>query len=471
MEKLKKIITQLSDENFAEIELELVNNKSENFLLLFRSYRHTKIKDDKLLIELDCKENAFYVLKSRLYDKIQNNLMIKDKNKFADYPVNQQIPLMQYLYEYPRETALAILHKMEKQYEDDDIPGDLIQLYSVLKKAYYHSDKYYTYSQLYNKQVAYKISLEKAEDTLFNFSKALANYYFSRSENDKSLMLVLLQEIENIYSLNQSHRVELIKHFIVIQVLLFTDIQLNNEEPIEDLLEKCQKIIDLYSNDKQITYFKQVFNYFQFEYCSKINQAKKTMNYFSLVNEHNRTWLLQNNTCLAFKFLLSRINIFIKLNKKSDLEDFIDGVLLDNNDFYTVVGFTLYRSLAKFYNEKLAEATIILAKLVNDSTLKDFLYLEIELKLTLAFLYFKQSEFQLADELIKSVYRKVNKTEYQNAKVFIQLLDLIMNSKTKIKNKEYRVNKLKEQFNLCNSGYNRILDFLQGEINSLSSNY
>ena len=118
MEKLKKIVTQLSDDNFFEIELELINNKAENFLLLLRSYRHSKAKDDKLLLELNCKENAFYVLKSRLYDKIQDHISAKDKNKFNDHPVNQQLPLGQYLHEYPRETALAILHKIEKQFEE-----------------------------------------------------------------------------------------------------------------------------------------------------------------------------------------------------------------------------------------------------------------------------------------------------------------------------------------------------------------
>jgi hypothetical protein len=463
MEKLKKITGQLSDDNFTEIESELISNKSENFLLLFRSYRNAKVKDEKLLAELNCKENAFYVLKSRLYDKIQNHLLTKTENVLTDQPINEHVSLSQYLYEYPRETALAILHKVEKQYEDNDIPEDLIHLYSILKKAYYYSDKYYRYSQLYNKQVAYTIALEKAEDILFNFNKTLANYYFSRAQKDKDLILVLLQEIENTYSLNKSHRLELIKNFIIIQILLFTDIKLNNEEQIEDLLEKCDKVIERYINDKQIGYFKQPLTFFKFEYCNKIKQVKKSLVCFDLLNENYQTWLLQNNTCLSFKFLLSRINVFVSLKKENELESYTEGVLFDSDDFYTKVMFTLYRSIAKFYNKKLAEATVILAELVNNLTLIDFLYIEIELKLTLAFFYFKQGEYQRSTELLKAVYRKVSKTSYQNAKTFIQLLDLIMNGKTKTK--DVKVNKLIQEFRLQNTNKNRILDFLQPEIN------
>jgi len=466
MDKLKKITGQLSNDNFAEIESELINNKSENFLLLLRSYRNTKVKDEKLLIELNCKENAFYVLKSRLYDKIQSHLLAKDENELTDHPINQQIPLLQYLHEYPRETAFAILHRIEKEYEANDIPEDLIHLYSILKKAYYHSDKYYRYSQLYNKQVAYTVALEKAEDTLLNFNKTLANYYFSRSQHDKELILFLLQEIENVYSLNKSNRVELIRNFMIIQVLLFTNIKLINEKPIEDLLERCDEITEQYINDKQINYFKQPLIYFKFEYCNKINQVKKSLHYFNLLNEQQRTWLLQNNTCLAFKFLLTKITVFINLNKKNELETYIDDMLFDNNDFYTKVAFNLYRSIAKFYNEKLTEATIILAELINSSTLKDYLYMEIELKLTLAFFYFKQGEYPHATKILKSLYKKINKTVYQNAKIFIQLLDLIMNSKSK--NKEEKVNELIQQFNLHNSNQNKILDFLEPEINIIA---
>lgn len=142
-------------------------------------------------------------------------------------------------------------------------------------------------------------------------------------------------------------------------------------------------------------------------------------------------------------------------------------MLFDHTDFYTTVGFTLYKSLAKYYNEKLAEAISILEELVEKVTLKNLLHIEIELKLTLSFFYVKHKENQPAEELLKALYRKINKTGYQNARVFIKLLDLLLTS-NKSKLTTAKINEVKQQFLLSNSGQNKILQFLQPEIDSIT---
>ena len=74
MIKLKEVIIQLNDDNYEEIENNLIKNKADRFLFLLRSYKHSKISDNEIKIKLGVSSNSFYVLKSRLYDKIQENL-------------------------------------------------------------------------------------------------------------------------------------------------------------------------------------------------------------------------------------------------------------------------------------------------------------------------------------------------------------------------------------------------------------
>ena len=468
MEKLKKITRQLSVKEFSEIESAFIKNNSEKFLLLFRSYRTSDTEDEDLLNSLNCTENALYVLKSRLYDKVQKFLIERKGVKKIDFS-KEQNPLGQYLYEYPREMAVAILHQFEKKYIDNDIPGELIGLYSVLKKAHYHSDKYYHYSQLYNKQVAYTIALEKAEDILLNFNKTLAIYFFSREESDKEVINLLRKEIKNIHALNQSHRIELINNVVLIQIQLFTDIEQADDDDLEDLIKKCELIVKEYPNDKQIKYFSLVICYFRFEYYYKIRQFKKATKYFEIINANNQTWLLLNNLCLAFKFLLSKIDMFKRLNKKQKPEKENREIYFDKYDFYTQIILKLYQGIVKFQNDEIKESIVILNKILNEVSLTNFFHLDAEVKFFLAFMYYKQNEYEKADHLLQSVTRKIIKENrrlvYQNATAFIRLLSLLMNKNKVSKNK---IQETIQQFNIYNSKQRKLLSFLQADIDALN---
>ena len=76
MIKLKEIIGQLQEDTYRAIEKTLLKNKADNFVLLLQSYRKRDVADNEILKQLDINSNSFYVLKSRLYDKIQESLSI-----------------------------------------------------------------------------------------------------------------------------------------------------------------------------------------------------------------------------------------------------------------------------------------------------------------------------------------------------------------------------------------------------------
>lgn len=456
MDKLKKLITQLPEKDYKGIEGSLVSNKSEKFLFLLKAMRSNGLTDEQLAAHLRCNDNALHVLKSRLYDKIQKHLV--DGAPAMAAPLSGgRLETARLLYDQPRETALAILHELEKKHLQNDVPGELTDIYSALKKAHYNSDKYYVYSQLYNKQVAYAVALEKAEDLLFNFNKTLSHYHFSRAETDLDLLKIYKSEINNIYALNQSHRIELIRNCITIQMRLYTPLEPG--EDLEDLLVQSEQLIAGFPGDKQLVYYARVLNFFRFEYYVQLGQDKKAQRFFELTEELGDSWLLLSPLCQAYQFLFSRIGYEARTEQRTTQAIY---VMVDQHDFYTEVALRMCEALAHFAAGQVKEASLLLKDLINEASFKDFFHIETEIKLTLAFFYVLQANYELAESLLKSVSRKLadRQEKYRHVKAFARFVILLMDRKNKIVTPV----KLKEaliQFNRYNTGPLRMLDFLQ----------
>jgi hypothetical protein len=467
MVKLRKIINELTDKDFEQVKSALIEHDSKKFLHLLISYREGNITDDKIKKAVQCTEKSFYVLKSRLLEKVREILVENNK-------VSEANPLTRYIYQYPRESAIAMLHQLEKTCIENDIPQELINVYSALKKAHYYSDKYYHYSQLYNKQVAYALAFEKAEDLVFNFNKALANYFFSRSDSDKELILFCKREIKNIYSLNQSHRFELLNNFVLIQCQLFANIEQADDESVEDLIKKCELIITNYPKDKLSKYCKLIVDFFWLEYYYKIKQFKKAEQYLWMVDGNSKTWLLYNNYCMSFKYLLTKPQLLCKLNKTEKLKEEQEEIYFDNYDFYTLSMMKFRKSIISIYCGGLNESIHILRDLINGVTLNHFFHFELEIKLTLSYLYIKQKKEGNAQELLSSLTRKINGDKqrgfYQNALLFIKILGLLMD-KRKNTVTQTKLNNAIRQFDFFNTGERKILAFLQPEIDSINKNF
>ena len=220
MIKLKEVIIQLKEENYSVIENNLVKNKADRFLFLLRSYKQTQISDNEIKNKLGVTSNSFYVLKSRLYDKIQDSLSC-DVYVDQEKTIKLLLQVPELCLNTPRETSIAYLLKLEKDLLRFDMHNDLLIIYSALKKLHLNSDKYYHYSQIYNKQVSLSLSLEKAEETLGNFCRILSQYDLSKSTETYEKLCFLKEEISNIYALCSTRQVELIKNLIDLQLFIF----------------------------------------------------------------------------------------------------------------------------------------------------------------------------------------------------------------------------------------------------------
>lgn len=438
MIKLKEVIIQLKEENYSEIENNLVKNKADRFLFLLRSYKQAKISDNEIKNKLCVTSNSFYVLKSRLYDKIQDSLSC-DIYVDQEKTIKLLLQVPELCLNTPRETSIAYLLKLEKDLLRFDMHNELLVIYSALKKLHINSDKYYHYSQTYNKQVSLSLSLEKAEETLGNFCRILSQYDLSRSKDTYEKLCFLKKEISNIYDLCNTRQVELIKNIIDLHLFIFCKDDKAVECNIDELLQYTRIIFDDLPLTLPYKRWEIVLDYLCFEYYYSIGSNKAAIQYFDKVNKHLSNLLLFNHIGLVSKFLATKISFCIEFNKLDLISDTLDGekLLIDVNDVHTQISINVYNALVCFYQKKYKVAINYLNVTLNEFVFKDYFHEFLNIKLSLMCFYITVGDFEKAQACIKVLTRRIkmeNNSEYNHILYLLKSFDCEINKESSLKN-------------------------------------
>lgn len=468
MIKLKSIIQQLKEKEANELIQQFKDSKAEKYLTLFTHYRENKMSDEEIQATLDVNTNAYYTLKSRLFDKIQeflsNNLdspVIDLLRKVANIP--------NLVYNTHRDTAIAILLKLEAELRDYDMPYELSSVYNALKKLTLHSPKYYEYTQAYNRHVAYTLALDKAEDLLANFNKALSEYYASKNAQTVGLLKLIKDEMGNIARLYESHHLQVYKCIVDISFALFIpgSEAVKDDEPVEDLLAKMEKIFAAYPKDTNYQHLNLAYNFLAFEYYHQLKLYKKEVKYYDTVNENLNSFLLFNHCAYTSRFLVSKLERNVMNDTEKNL--FEENTTLQENyepdkmDIPNYINYMKYLAVSSFYAKRYQEAVGMLSRLVNDVSFKNYPHAEIEIKLLLALFYSMINKYDPANSLMRSVARKVRETEdevgYENASIFNKILSLQMSSSAR--EVEQKIRQQFQRFEMMNTGSNRMLEYLK----------
>ena len=447
----------MDEQAYEGLELQFTKNKADNFLFLARSYRKGNVDDGEIISSLKLNSNSFYVLKSRLYDKIKNHISIKSENEFDGIADQiQQIP--DRCYNYPREIAVAFLQKLEEDLLKHDMHGELLVVYSALKKLHLKSERYFHYSQLYNKQIAFLVSLEKVESILCNFNLILGQYQCSKDKRYLDKLLFLRNDIQNHLNLNPSRRIEIVRNIIDAQIYLFCGSEILPGFDIEDCLNFIKgKMNEIPENSLQKKWNLPI-DFLYYEYYRKVNMAKAKP-YYEQINSQFNNLMLYADVALVTNFLTSKIT-FLDCNKNPEelLNDSPEKILMDPNDIYTKVMYGLYSSVINYMQGRLKEAISSLNAIINLYSFKDFFHININVKLSLAFYYIELKEYELAENLTKSIYRKIKSeklNEYDNVLDIIKVMNSEMEGKSGTKIKDAF-----ELFVARNTGNNAVLEHL-----------
>ncbi len=466
MTRLRNIVRQVSDEDYQGLCNNLKQTKADKFLTLLKMLRENNDDYSKIQKKIKVNASAFYTIKSRLYDKIQDYLLEHMETPKVDLLKNvAAIPRL--VYDTSRETAVALLSKMETDLKAYDMPGELTSVYAAFKNIYLNSPKYYDYAKQYNKHVAYTVALDKAEDLLGDFIRKLSHYLLSRNEELLEVFPLIKMEMDNVCALYESHHLY-IYHSIInacIDLFLPPDNCTKDDEPIEDMLEKCEDFISRYPRN-QYQYLRRVISFLYFEYYHKMERHRKEAEFFEAVNIELPNFLLYNFCCPASLFLLSKTDRYIKLGQTDVLIE--ESKLIeqwfnnDTDDIFTFINVKKYLAVCAFYDEDYAAAASILNDLLNTIGLKDVPHTAVEIKLFLSLCYSMVNKYDLAWNILRSASRKVNElnkiADYENASYFIKLMKMQM--KTGQKNIKQKLSRLWENFRMLNRGPSHMLEYL-----------
>ncbi|MFW5700688.1 MAG: hypothetical protein ACOCWM_03275 [Cyclobacteriaceae bacterium] len=462
MAKLKNIIKQLSDVDFDAIYNSLIESNADKSAYLLKSMREKQLSDNKIMQELDVNTNAYYTLRSRLNQKIEEYLLQQMENPRTDI-LKKVANINEIIFTKKTAIAIATLKKLEKELLDYDLSNELTVVYKSLKKLHINSPELFNYSQLYNKHVAYMLAVDKAEDLLAEYFKKYGNYTLSGDDTDKLELKLLSREMNNVCGLYKSHRLYVYQSCINIFHRLFVekeeDMDEEELEPIEDILNNIQKIFNLYHLDSIYYHLQIVFDFLKLEYYNHYKVYRKAENYFEEVNESTSS-LLSNYSLFTYpsQFLITKIERHMRMDNVEQMYEENEGLFhdfeCDKNDTPKFITYVTYRALSCYYVGKYDEAARWLNNLLNEVSFKKYPFAQLEIKVILAMQYCLVNDFDLFNQLINSIQRQLRllgKDSCEHILTMTKILKIAI-SDTK-KNKESKIRGLVDKIDKSNKGY------------------
>ncbi|MCC5919941.1 MAG: hypothetical protein LAT68_03820 [Cyclobacteriaceae bacterium] len=435
MAKLKNIIRQLSTKDYEGIYQSLIESSADKSAYLLQSMREKQVSDTKIMQELGVNTNAYYTLRSRLNQKIEEYLLEQMESPRTDI-LKKVANINEIMFTKKKTIAIATLKKLEKELIDYDLSNELTIVYKSLKKLHVNTPEQFEYSQLYNKHVAFTLAVDKAEDLLSEYFMKYGNYFLSANEHDQLGLSLLCDEMANVAKLYDSHRLFVYQSCMSVFHRLFVledDSQISaadTSEPIEDILKKVEDIFENYPNDSIYYHLKLVFDFLKLEYYTHYKVFRKAEGYFEEVNEE-ASRLLANYSQFTFpaQFLLTKIKRHNRLENEDTLYEENEGLFLDfekdTNDLPKHITYVIYRSLSCYYAEKYDEGARWINHLLNHVSIKKYNTAHMEVKTILALQYALMRELDLFGQLISSVQRQIRLAGKENCEhivIFVKIL-------------------------------------------------
>ncbi|HEY5826572.1 MAG TPA: hypothetical protein VIT44_19510 [Cyclobacteriaceae bacterium] len=446
MAKLKNIIKQLSEKDFKSIYDSLIESNAEKSAYLLKALRERQLSDSKIMVELEVNANAYYTLRSRLNQKIEEHLLQQMESPRTDI-LRKVANLNEVLFTKKRTISIATLKKLEKELIDYDLANELTIIYKSLKKIHVNSPDHFNYSQSYNRHVAYMLAVDKSEDLLADYFKKYGSFLLSGDEIEKLGLTLLLKEMQNVARLYESHRLYVYQSCMLIFHRLFVEPEDNIQqegESIEDIFAHIQKIFDTYNLDPLYYHINLVFEFLKLEYYNHYKVYRQAEKYFEEVNDAASN-LLVNYPYYTFssQFLISKIERYLRMGTERELYAENDGMFQEfEADPLDVPGhliYVVYRSLSSYYVGKYDEAARLINNMLNEVSFKKYPFAQMEIKALLALQYCMLKDFELFNQLTNSIQRQIRmfgKDECENVLLFIKILKIAVSEAKKEKPKK-----------------------------------
>ena len=440
MAKLKNIIKQLSDHDYQAIYTILIESSAEKSAYLLKAMREKQVSDKKIMEELEVNTNAYYTLRSRLNQKIEEYLLQQMESPRTDI-LRKVANINEILFTKKRAIAVATLKKLEKELIDYDLSNELTVIYKSLKKININSPDYFNYKQLYNRHVAYTLATDKAEDLLAEYFKKYSSYFLSGESREKLELSLLMREMRNVSALYVSHRLFVFQSCMEIFHRLFVepdDTMEEDLEPIEDILDKVEQVFNNYGMDSIYYHLNLLFEFLKFEYYNHYKLYRKAEKYFEELNDALSN-LLNSYSTYTFpsRLLISKLERHLRMGTEAELfsenESIFEEYEIDQNAIGEVVIYYCYRGLAAYYADEFSDSARWFNNLLNEPALKKSPFVQLEVKVLLSLQYALKKDIDLFNQLINSIQRQIRIVGRENCEHLVTLTKILRSYTSSVK--------------------------------------
>lgn len=466
---LYKIVNQLTDEEYDELYQSLVSTQALKTITFLECIKEDAITPDKLfLARVDINPAAFYVLKSRLADRIEDFLLhrLGGPNLALTHRITTVSDLV---FDSTREISEAALEKLEKELLKEDFPYGLMLVYKQLQNIHNFSDQHAYYKRRYQQQVAYAVSMDKAEDLVRGFFKAFDEYELNRREKDMTSMVRIMEKLSNISDLYDSHRLYICKAVVHVFAQLFIEIPETircEMEPTEEALQKVLAIKEEFKDDPTYRRLDLMVNFLLYSLDEKRGRMDQSHIRFDFLDGKIDQLLtgfhFNVNTSL---FLFSKLRHHIRTGTYSllekQLDTYINELPVDQYRVTYFINFYLFRAYSLFLNKRYHEASRVLFNLQNEVNVRKMRKAFLEVKLFQILCYVKMEDFDLANASILAMQRKLRQnsfTDWENAKTFLRIMNVALGARPKTLEKNLRTNI--DKWNEENVGSVALMEYL-----------
>ncbi len=447
MKSIREIVQALSATDIEGVE-KAFSRQNDKIAVLFKKLLKNE-PDQEIKDDLSINSNAYSTLRSRLRVKVQEQLIALPDTPKADV-LNKLLSIEDIIFNQKPTIALTTLKKLERELIRYDLSSELTTVYKYLKKLHLNTDEYFHYSQLYNRHVAYSLALDKAEDILANYFKVYGHFYGLVDSSKKLELSALFEEMKNVCTLYQSHRMYVYLAALQIFHCLFVDekaLDKHKLDPVEDILDQVDEIFSKYPEDRLYEHLHLLFQYIRFEYYFKHGIIAKARLILNVINPQIPNLLIHyENFTYPPQLLMGKLELYmtdhISTQEFTDI-DLFDNFNINSSSKSAKVIYYTYRAISCYYMKDYTDASKWLFDLNNEVSFKEHNHLLLELKCLTAYIKYLQHDLILFRQNLISGQRTLRIIGAENTPhlaVFIKMLS-VLNSDSR-KNKAA---KLKQQ--------------------------
>lgn len=465
MDKLKNLVTALDPQVYTELENSFSESKGVQYLFLMQSYKQG-VDDEEIIKGLNLKSSTYYVLKTRLYDRIQEKL--NDSGENCNKDITQKLAeLKGMIYKESRSLVRPLLEKMESECKRLALNNELIQVYDMFKRiSFYDKGSYYHYSALYNEQLAYANALDKLFELHQAFISKLSEYKAGGNKEDLEYLQFIFDQMNQINGQFNKPRIKLLVNIAEMHLIVFCPVNPQNSDLMK-LIVQSKDIVNQLENNSKFKSFNTVITFLEFEYYIKTEQFILASERFEILNQSISSISLYSDICLSNYYFYCKIKFLIVSGQKNRLTEEPEVNLFTNEgDLFTEIAIKMVAAVKMYYKNDFKKAASILNEILNQPGINKWLHLQIEIKVLLAYFYYLNGEMDYAFNVAKNIIRKIKSIEDKSYDHVLYIFKYFEDMFVKMKKNSATGEKL-SYFLLKNKNSSTpVLNFFADELNS-----